>query len=436
MEILAAPAPPATPTTPAMPPPPPGSAPTSPTAADNDRLPGLLDRDIIYSKAAPLRFDVSGFVQLQYQASQASESQLDQGGASLNRDRFLVRRGRLHLERGWEFAAGILELEANNLRGPAVNLRRAEGTLLYRQNDPKAPPFLALTLGFFDVPFGYELVEPSRSRIPMERSQASLALFPAEPDYGVRLAAAAGPFRGTLAIVNGDSGDSRFSTDPNLAKDFVGRFGLEGHPSAKLHLSGGTSFLSGKGFHPGTAATKSSLIWRDVNQNGVVDPGEVTGVGAVAATPSQDFRHWALGADLEARVDTAIGATTLQAEAYVASNLDRGFLVADPVSTGLDVRELGYDVAVFQEVGRYGLLGFRADLYDPNADFLIERRGRSLPATARVRTLSPLVGVGIPGQARLLFQYDFIDDRLGIDVRGVPTDLANTQWTFRLQVLL
>jgi hypothetical protein len=103
---------------------------------------------------------------------------------------------------------------------------------------------------------------------------------------------------------------------------------------------------------------------------------------------------------------------------------------------GLDVRELGYYVALLQELGRYGLVGLRIDLYDPNADFLIQRRGRPLPATARVRTLSPLLGVGVPGQARLFFQYDFIDDRMGIDARGVPTDLANNQFTIRLQVLL
>ena len=407
-------------------------APTAPAPSK-----GNLDTESIFSRLPPSDFAISGFLQLQYVSSQLSTDQVQQGGALLNQNRFLARRARLHVERGFEYVAGLVNLEANNLRGPNVSLRRAEGTVFYRQPQaPHAPPLLSFTLGYFDVPFGYELVESARSRALMERTRASLALFPSEADYGAKLSAAAGPFRATLALVNGDSGDTRFAIDPSAAKDFVGRFGFDAEPSSRFRLSFGTSFLTGRGFHPGSDATKSSLTWRDVNENGVVDTGEVTGIAGVAATPSQTFRHWALGADLEVRATTGIGSTVLQAEVYVASNLDRGFLIADPVVSQLDVREVGYAASLLQEIGRYGFVGFRTDLYDPNADFMIKRRGAFLPSTARVRTYSPLVGLGIPGQGRLLFQYDIVDDRLGTDARGVPADIANNQWTLRLQVSL
>ena len=51
-----------------------------------------------------------------------------------------------------------------------------------------------------------------------------------------------------------------------------------------------------------------------------------------------------------------------------------------------------------------------------------------------VQTFSPVVGVVLSNNARLLFQYDAIVDTLGRDARGVPTDLANDQWTVRSQV--
>jgi hypothetical protein len=47
-----------------------------------------------------------------------------------------------------------------------------------------------------------------------------------------------------------------------------------------------------------------------------------------------------------------------------------------------------------------------------------------------------MVGLVFPGRARLVFQYDHILDLLGLDARGVPTDLRNDQWALRLQVEL
>jgi len=51
-----------------------------------------------------------------------------------------------------------------------------------------------------------------------------------------------------------------------------------------------------------------------------------------------------------------------------------------------------------------------------------------------ITTLSPLVGVTIPGRARLVFQYDAVIDALSRDALGVPADLRNDRFTLRLQV--
>lgn len=107
---------------------------------------------------------------------------------------------------------------------------------------------------------------------------------------------------------------------------------------------------------------------------------------------------------------------------------------SDPITAGADVRHLGLRVAFTQEISRYGVVGFRYDLYDANSDFLVSRQGRLVPASLAIHTFSPLVGVNVGEHLRVLFQYDAIVDSLGRDARGVPTDLANDQWTLRTQV--
>ena len=90
----------------------------------------------------------------------------------------------------------------------------------------------------------------------------------------------------------------------------------------------------------------------------------------------------------------------------------------------------------FARVGRHGLVAFRYDLYDPNADVFDRRAGRLIPSSQTVKTFSPTLGLILPGQGRLLVQYDVIRDLLAKDARGVPTDLANNRLTLRLQVEL
>jgi hypothetical protein len=100
------------------------------------------------------------------------------------------------------------------------------------------------------------------------------------------------------------------------------------------------------------------------------------------------------------------------------------------------VREAGAYVAAVQDVTKYGLVGFRAGFYDPNADVLTTSQGRLQPLSQTIWTLSPLVGLTLRGMAKLLFQYDIVLDKLGRDARGVPADAKNNQATVRLQVEL
>jgi hypothetical protein len=312
--------------------------------------------------------------------------------------------------------------------------------VLYRGSRPfSAPPILKLTAGLFDVPFGYELVESPKTRWFMERSLASRSFFPGEPDLGFRLQAALGWFRASVALVNGEPLGERTGyplRDPNAAKDIVARVGAELDPHPRLHLAGGVSVINGKGFHPGTDVTKGTIQWKDQNEDGLIEGFELTSVPGTTGTPSQAFRRWAVGGDLRLQIDTPIGATRVGFEVVVANNMDRGLFIADPVLTGIDNREVGYVIGATQEIFGYGVVGFRFDSYDPNADATDRQGGTLLPLDQTVRTFSPLAGLALPDRARLLFQYDVVRNNLGRDPRGVPTNLKMDTWTLRLQVNL
>ena len=382
--------------------------------------------------------EIGGFLHAQGQLDQQSQDQLMQGGALLNQDGFVVRRARLAVARHWRTAALALELDANTVRGANITLRRAEASVFWAGETPDAPPLAAIALGLTDIPFGYEMLESSRDRLFMERSLASLAFFPGEPDIGARAWGGYGPFRYAVALLAGEPINERVGTnraDPNQAKDLLGRVGIDTAPSRDVVIAGGVSVLVGTGFHAGTDATKDALTWRDLNENGAIELGELTSVPGVAATPSENFGRWAIGADLQLGFRTRAGWTRISAEVTVASNLDRGIFVADPVVAGHDLRHLGAYVAVVQDQGRF-FGGARVDYYDPNLDALDERGGSLIPFDETITTITGLAGVRLPHQVRVSLQYERVLDSLARDARGVPADLANDRVIARLQVEL
>ena len=209
---------------------------------------------------------------------------------------------------------------------------------------------------------------------------------------------------------------------------------MESEPVVGFTVGGGVSFLTGEGFHAGNEAVKSDLRWRDDNGDLLVQPTELTTVAASAGGPSENFHRWGVNADLQLGLRTGLGQSLLYGEVTLAENLDRGLFIADPAAQGGDTREFAAYIALLQEVTQYGHVGYRFDVYDGNSDYTESRRGEIRPESRSVRTYSPVIGLVLPDVGRLVFQYDFIDDSLGRDERGVPTDLRNDQWTVRLQV--
>jgi hypothetical protein len=379
---------------------------------------------------------VSAYLQAQLENHEDSEDQLRPGGVPYNQNRFLIRRGRIRVQREWEYSALMMEIDGNTTKGPAIQLFKAEASVLWRGGKPKpSPPVLQVTLGLFDVPFGYEVLESPRTRFFMERSLQSRAFFPTEPDLGVRVSGELDWFRYQLAVTNGQPlGSPDFAgQDPNNHKDFIARIAAVAKPIPESELWGGISMLNGLGFVKGTDATKNILVWTDSNEDRRVSIDEILGSPASAASPSYSFDRWAVGADIGFKFKTVLGDSKVYGELQLGSNMDRALFIANPTIGGQPSRELGYYLGFLQEVTPYGIVGFRADYYNPNADFLGYQSGKQVPRSQSVRTYSPLVGMMIPGRARLVFQYDYVGDSLGRTAQGLPTDLSNDVWTLRLQ---
>ena len=379
---------------------------------------------------------VGGFLQADgVLVDQSSQSQLSPAGEEpLNTERFLIRRGHIFIEARRPFLRAAIELDANTLKGMAVGLARAE--LALGQTRPRWT--WELGLGLLRIPFGLEVQEWDPDRFFLERSNVSRALFPGTFDLGARAQASWRFVRAQVAVMNGNPlGDASFpARDPNAAKDFVGRLGMDSTIAAKVHVSAGVSSLKGTGFHPGTSATKDVLVWRDQNEDGIVQLSEIQVIPGRAATPSQNFSRFAVGAD--SRIGFAVprlGNTVLFGEVIWAANLDRGLLPADPIASGRDLREFGWVVGASQEFTSWAAFGVRYDFYNPDVDAYRQTPTVIVPKDVSFRTWTFTVSFGGFARNRLMLEYQHNRNALGVAADGSPTTLAADTLTLRGQMV-
>jgi hypothetical protein len=326
---------------------------------------------------------------------------------------------------------GVIELDANTVNGMQVRPSNIEGTY-------QALPQIKLGLGISKIPFGYEVEESDRTRLFLERSNAERALFPGEYDVGAKVSGGWKFLRYAVAVQNGEPVGEKGGfvlRDPNQAKDVTARAGVD-TAAGDIRIAGGMSFLTGRGFHAGTPATKDQLVWRDLNEDGTVNTGEIQVIPGQAATPSGSFDRFAVGADLELTFDFHdAGKLMIYGEVVAAGNLDRGNVIADPIASGRDYRELGYYAAVIHQPTSWSMLGVRYDHYDPDADASELRTGMVVPVDQTMSTLA-ITGALVLDHARLILEWDRNRNHSGRTVSGVATNLGDDAVTLRAQVEL
>jgi hypothetical protein len=366
---------------------------------------------------------------------QSSVDELDLATrAPLNQERFVLRRGRVGVEAHFGLARGQIQIEGSTAREPSVRVLSAELGLAYPSSD--AIPLVEAALGLFFIPFGFETSELAPSRLFLEASTWSTALFPGRRDLGARVSGGWAFLRYALAVMNGNPSLGPLSLrDPNRKKDLVGRLGADGRLFAWLRVSAGVSGLLGHGFHPGAAPTKDQIVVRDINEDGLVQLTEVTLIPGHPGDASRNFERHALGADLAFDYDLPrLGPGRVYGELAWAQNLDRGLFVSDPIAQGRDVTELGFMVAFRQHVTRHAEIGARYDYYDPDQDASRRHGLHFVPGDASFSTLAAVVAWCSLPHVRVTLQYDHRKNPLGRSQSGAPTTLSADSFTLRGQL--
>jgi hypothetical protein len=390
-----------------------------------------LFADPVAPAPAELRF--SSWVQVDaIPWDQASSDQLAPAtGAPLNQERVLVRRARLRASAQRGDLGASLELDGSTVDGPALRLLAAELRWSVRRGQLEAQ----VAAGLFKIPFGAELPLPDRERFFLEPSRASRALFPGSYDAGVITTGAWKAVRWAAALSNGAPvGDGQFrGRDPSASYDLVGRIGAEGG-GCGWSVAAGLSALTGQGLHPGAPPTKDQLVWVDANENGLVEITELQVIDGDPATPSLTFEHRALGLDLGGRWWLpGLGWGRALAEVVIASNLDRGLLIGDPIAQSRDLGELGWHVELEQQVAPWAAVGVRYDRYQPDRD-AFEVEGASLVTVDPTWSTWALVAAWSRASLRLAAAYEHERNPLGRGDDGAPTTRAADRVTLRAQV--
>ena len=332
---------------------------------------------------------------------------------------------------------GTIEFDGNTVNGATARLVSATIDWAWRPRSIAAtePALVAITAGLFKIPFGADVPTSDRDRIFLEPGWAARALFPGNYDAGAMLAGGWRFARWQLAITNGAPvGDAQFTgRDPTSAPDLVGRAGVEVELGG-VTARGGLSALVGTGLHAGTAPTKDQLTWVDANEDGMVQTTELGVIPGRPATPSETFARSAIGADLALTwCVRTLGRGQGFAEIAIATDLDRAVVVADPVAADRSLRELGWQIGAWQDLGPWARVGARYDAYRPDRDAREVQGANLVGLDPRFTTLALLASLRWR-EHRATLEYDHERNPLGRGLDGQPTTRGADRVTARLQV--
>ncbi len=353
------------------------------------------------------RLKFSGYLQARTEFSETSNDSVKVSGSPAtltvpNNTRFYIRRARLKLTYDSSpLSQAVVYFDGGQDR----TLRLLEGyvTLL----DPWTPNHdHQLTLGQFNVPFGYEIERSSSVRELPERSRAENVLFSGERDRGVKLESQwTGQFKTTLAVLNGAGINSADfpNTDPTRGKDVVARARWSQgvwDAAASYYWGRQVTALTGP-----DALTDKTRIGLDAQVFWTL-PG--AGGGSVRA---EGYSGHDVNAD--SLKTLVVSPTSANPNRLLKSGANSGHLATDM---------LGGYVMVVQNPGVRFQAVLRYDMYDPNTDLEHDQFAR--------------LGLGVnafyDGYTRLSVSYDATNTDTPA-VAGRFTDPHDNLWTIQLQ---
>ncbi|SEA13070.1 porin family protein [Pedobacter hartonius] len=382
---------------------------------------------------APSSYDphdikITGYLQTQFQQAQSSGISSFSGGdfAENSDNRFIIRRGRLKIDRVDKYSSIVFQLDATQ---NGINLMDA--FIQLQQPDHNE---LRLTAGLFNRPFGYSIVYSSGYRDFPERARIFQTLMPRERDIGAMLSYQPLKFlNADLAIVNGSG---LYARDYDSKKDIIGNlsFKFDSLADRKLQIGFGASFYKGsvrndtESYYSGNAAGFTKNTSPDYQ-------------GA-------NFKRNYFGGNLQLQYNNPFGATTLKAE-YVAGT-QPGVAASDNITgpvasqsftvqpaTDLYLRDFsGYYIWFSQQIAetRFNLLA-AYDVYDPNTKVTEEQIGLAANTTAgdiKFRTL----GYGLTYRVNPRVKLTAYNERVinsSTQLQNYMDDIRDDVFTLRLQ---
>jgi len=308
---------------------------------------------------------ITGYLQTQYQRAQSAGISSFSGGdfSKNSKDRFMIRRGRLKIDRADKYSSIVFQIDATQ-NGVAL----MDAFIQLHQPDSKA---LLFTAGLFNRPFGHSIVYSSGYRDFPERARVFQTLMPRERDLGAMVT-----FRpdnkmfhfltAELAVINGSGYSAR---DYDSRKDIVGNLGFKFDSLAnkKLHVGFGGSF------YKGTVRNDTESYYSSTS-TGFVKNTSPTNINWNA---KRDY----FGGNLQLQYDNDFGTTLFKAE-YVAGTqpgVASTTSITGPVATmsfstqpatDLYLRPFsGYYLWLSQQIAKSRFTALLAyDSYDPNVD--------------------------------------------------------------------
>jgi hypothetical protein len=263
------------------------------SAAQNNNAPSSYD---------PHDIKITGYLQTQFQKAQSSGiSSFSGGDFPANSDnRFMIRRGRLKIDRVDKYSSIVFQLDATQ-----DGVQLMDAFIQLRHPDYKS---FNLTAGLFNRPFGYSIVYSSGYRDFPERPRVFQTLMPRERDLGFMIGYRPQKIAKFLtvefAVVNGSGKNAK---DYDNKKDIIGNVGLKFDSLAgkRLHIGFGGSFYKGYVRSNTNTYYTQSANGYTVNTND----------NFVGKSLNRDY----YGANLQLQYDNSFGTTTFKTE-YVTGN--------------------------------------------------------------------------------------------------------------------
>ncbi len=391
--------------------------------AQNNNAPSTYD---------PHEIAITGYLQTQFQKAQSNGITSFSGGDfSENSDnRFLIRRGRLKIDRVDNYTSIVFQLDATQ-----NGLQLMDAFIQLREPKYKEVIF---TAGLFNRPFGYSIVYSSGYRDFPERPRVFQTLMPRERDIGAMIGyrpqRIAKFLTAELAVVNGSGLTAR---DYDSKKDIIGNlaFKFDSLLNKKFHIGFGASIYKGY-VRSGTDTYYKPTAGSYVAYNSPNIEGSYL---------KRDY----YGVNAQLQYDSPLGATILKGE-YVAGKqpgiapttsikgpyASQSFSV-QPTGNLYSRNFNGYYIWFTQKIAKTKLSALLSyDVYDPNTDIKGMQIGKPNTFTTAADIKYSTLGYGVAYQVNTRLKFTVYNEHVkneGTSLSDFSSDLRDDVFTARLQ---